>query len=364
MSKTLSILRPSSFHRQLRCTASVPHDIDSPYTTSTVAQVGTTIHRLAEGLLLGEDVSSIKFETEITNEMRETADDYIKYLQPYLSHVFAEVEYDISLAPLYDAFEFENKKGTIDFVSYDDEHQILHVVDLKTGATPVIAKDNMQLSAYAYCMVKELEDNGMDVKTIVLHIHQSHHTYNINSHELSKSELFSYIKTSIHAKIQDIDYGRFSFEYGTHCTYCPNMSKCITLKNEISILDAVKRHDIDNGTKVHYLALMPVLVKVVAKYKQELEDELLLGSSIAGVKLIRGNKQRSIINEDKLLNDIENVGLTKDVAYTTKIKTVKQLEVMLKKEGRDLSILKEHVYTADGRIQIALASSNRREVKL
>ncbi len=149
----------SATERNWNCPGALALTIDLPDDTSEAADWGTCCHTVAERCLrewkdaadfIGETFKGKKYEFECDDEMAETAQVYVDYVQELFGHEVGNtlyIEQKFSLAGLNPPFD---AGGTADAVVYWPKFYQLHVVDLKGGrGVAVDAAENKQLRTYA-----------------------------------------------------------------------------------------------------------------------------------------------------------------------------------------------------------------------
>lgn len=137
---THTLYSASSLDRLSLCPPSARLGKDIPDTPSKDAERGTRIHALGEALLLGGAIPSIEADEEY-----DIAKLYAEYVWDVAGdegviHVEAEFHKELGV---YN----ENFGGTADAVVVFGRN--LHIIDLKSGRTPVQSKDNKQMLTYA-----------------------------------------------------------------------------------------------------------------------------------------------------------------------------------------------------------------------
>lgn len=137
---THTLYSASSLDRLALCPPSARMGKDIPDRPSKDAERGTRIHAIGEALLLGGAIPSVEADEEY-----DIAKQYANYVWEVAGdegviHVEAEFHKELGL---YN----ENFGGTADAVVTIGRH--LHIIDLKSGRSPVPAKDNKQMLTYA-----------------------------------------------------------------------------------------------------------------------------------------------------------------------------------------------------------------------
>jgi len=134
---------------------------DIPENQSKDAERGTRIHSLGEMLLAGEDINIVGVDPEEVDLAKSYA-EYVWDVAGEDGTVYIEESFRDSLAIYH-----PNLGGTADAVIINGDD--IHVIDLKTGRTPVKAEGNKQMLTYA---LGALTKHGFNFKTVSLHIYQ------------------------------------------------------------------------------------------------------------------------------------------------------------------------------------------------
>jgi hypothetical protein len=214
-----SLVSPSAFSRTLKCPASLLANLWAPRTTSAAAQAGTDLHEVAETILLGQNLGL---------SLPEVPDSIAHYVHHCLALMDGAVDYGIESQVNFSRLADHRIScfGTIDFWAYKDG--IVHIVDLKTGMSPVSPVNNAQLSLYAIGVVDMVAERYPDceIREIHLSIAQGGEvaTEVIDLTTLAEREV-----AYRHAIRQAFNVNpRFSDVPGPHCNFCPSQGWCPT----------------------------------------------------------------------------------------------------------------------------------------
>lgn len=165
---THTLYSASSLDRLALCPPSARLGKDIPDTSSVHAEKGTRIHALGEMLLNGEQpkIDTDALLVEIDADELRMATSYAEYVWEVAGEtgtIYVEESFHKELAIYH-----PDLGGTADAtVIFEDQ---IHIIDLKTGKTPVSAVENKQMLTYALGAVNK---HGMDNFTNVhLHIYQ------------------------------------------------------------------------------------------------------------------------------------------------------------------------------------------------
>lgn len=163
----------SSLARLAICPASARMSEGIPDKSSPDAERGTRIHELGELILTKSELP-----TEVAQDELQLAQEYADYVNAIPGDAtWFELSVNEGLEWIH-----PDLGGTADAVVHDPETQILHVIDLKTGRSPVAAKGNEQLMTYALGAIKVL---GLqkELQGVRLHIFQPGNTSTHDVHE-------------------------------------------------------------------------------------------------------------------------------------------------------------------------------------
>ena len=337
-------LSPSSSSRWLQCPASLTYDADDK--GNEMANRGTAIHQIGEGLLNGEEFQvkqTIKVDLGDSNQYFVIDDDMLLEAQNYANYCndyngSMSVEKRVDLTMLYpDTF------GHVDCVVFDSLTNHLHIIDLKTGRVPVSANENTQLMLYAYGILVELEDDFEIVDTITLHIVQDNEKcHNTNSWTLSSGDLRRWIDDVVKPAISLVDSDNPIYKPSdSACLWCPGRTQCKAL-NDMIIESFDKCDTLTDDEMIKVLKLEKVIASTIKSYRNKLEEQLLTGEVIEGVKLIESKPRKKWIDEDDALKKC-SAWLTKADVTSTKIKTPLQIAKLL---GSDISNRKANLFKA------------------
>jgi len=158
---THSLYSASSLDRLALCPPSARMAKDIPDNQSKDAERGTRIHSLGEMLLTGEDVGIVGIDADEL-ELAKAYAEYVWEVAGEDGTVYIEESYKDSLSIYH-----PDLGGTADAVIVNGRD--IHVIDLKSGRTPVPAKENKQMMTYA---LGALTKHGFDFDNVTLHIYQ------------------------------------------------------------------------------------------------------------------------------------------------------------------------------------------------
>jgi hypothetical protein len=145
---------------------------DIPDTTSVHAEKGTRIHELGEMLLNGESVDIVGVDADEL-QMANAYAEYVWEVAGEAGTIYVEESFHDTLAIYH-----PDLGGTADAVIVNGKD--IHIIDLKTGKSPVFAKENKQMMTYA---LGALTKHGFHFENVHLHIYQPNNI----SHEIYKT---------------------------------------------------------------------------------------------------------------------------------------------------------------------------------
>ena len=213
-----SLVSPSAFSRTLKCPASLLANLWAPRTTSAAAQAGTDLHEVAETILLGQNLGLS------LPEVPESVGFYVHHCMALMDGaVDFGIESQVNFSRLAD--HRISCFGTIDFWAYKDS--IVHIVDLKTGQSPVSPVNNSQLSLYAIGVVDMVAERYPDCE--IREVHLSIAQGDVATEVIDLTTLAEREVDYRHAIRQAFNVNpRFSDVPGPHCNFCPSQGWCPT----------------------------------------------------------------------------------------------------------------------------------------
>ncbi len=135
----------SSMYRWSKCPGSVKKSEGIESAQSIYATIGSMAHETA-AYVLDQMLNNGKSLEQAWAMLRPAVDVYLNHCESLKSHSANwHIEHMFDMGHI-----FKDLWGTADFVSYDFNSKVLHVVDYKHGeGIPVEAENNLQLSYYA-----------------------------------------------------------------------------------------------------------------------------------------------------------------------------------------------------------------------
>lgn len=345
-------LSPSGSSRWLKCPGSVRLTADINRESGSAAQRGTNIHQIGENLLIGKTIEigqdvvvpgwhdNLDTEFVAEKDMVEEGKNYYDYVMKIAnrdidSELIVEMKVDLTdIAP--DTF------GHADAVVV--ENNTLHIVDLKTGAGLVSAKENSQLMIYAYGAFQELELYH-DIEKVNLHIVQDNaRTGGDKSNDwiLTVDELITWIEDEVKPKaIEALKDDSECVPGETQCQWCDAASFCTALHKQAEetigdIFDDVTEpkqvKDLEQTVKIEtameFLKNAKLITLLIEAYEGRISRALLGGGQVPGYKLVKGVKHRKWTDEEEAYNKLKGWCQIDEVA-PRKLVTPNQAEKIL-----------------------------------
>lgn len=282
-SNLYKFISPSSSSRWIRCTGSVELQMryPTPFTPTPATRYGTEVHTLAKTLL----------QSSAPNKMAETLSQAFPEQKEQLMEAWGFHEYVTTLAThesltmLVEVTQdlssvYPGMQGTPDVILYNSTS--LHILDLKTGATPVDSQNNTQLMLYAYAALHNLK---LKPSIITLHIYQDNPRtgHNTNTTLLTFDSLLEFI-SQVKNILSFVSDGIYKLNLGDHCKYCPVQGRCpayykklssdyYTLQNSSYNLDSITTEEASRMFTI-LKDLAPLQEKVSALLLDKPQDEL------------------------------------------------------------------------------------------
>lgn len=251
-----SLISPSSAHRWVKCTRSVPLSRNITPTDNEAALEGTAAHHLAERMLherqrgfkspcYGDVVGSLAENgVQITDEMFTCAEEYAEYCANLMreASVFGGdsmgIESTIEIPKVH-----EECFGTCDFWLYDTHKGVLHVCDFKYGFRPVSPVENWQLICYAVGLLGHL--NGIQDRLVTLKFHifqpRNYRSKSSRTWSCQLSELRGHINILNGAAAEAVR-GDGACVTGSWCADCDVMLNCeASIEAGQNAIDLVKK---------------------------------------------------------------------------------------------------------------------------
>lgn len=272
----------SSLSRLAICPASARMSEGIPDKTSPDAERGTRIHTLGELILNGLRIPDGTAQDEL-----ELAQEYAAYVSSIPGTTkWYELSVHEGLATIH-----PDLGGTADAVIHDEDAKLLHVIDLKTGRSPVAAKNNEQLMTYALGALIELQ--LPDVEKVRLHIYQPS---NQSTHDVEVAELNTWReRLRVITKAAD-DVFAEAIPSSKGCWFCKAKPHCEALR--VHSLSAARQDFKDESLSLQTLLDQADVAATWAESVKEMVKEKLSNGESAGHWVLKpGRKLTSWVNK-------------------------------------------------------------------
>lgn len=326
---------PSSSHRWINCTASVPLCRDMPDQSSSYAQEGTCAHSLCEYLLkkgLGMEAENPIENLDFYNaEMQECAEGYRDYVLDLLEDAKKTCEDPIVRVEQQIQYErfVPGGFGTADCIIISDG--VLNVVDFKYGlGVEVSAVGNTQMRIYALGAL-EIFDVLYDIDRVKMTIYQPRKA-NISVDEISRDELYEWAETVLRPAAEETENGEGTFHTGEWCRFCKARHICRerAKKNlELAAYEFASPPLLSDEEITEILDKVDNLISWANDVKEYALQEAVAGKEWPGYKLVEGRANRKFTDEGKVADAVKQAGYN---PYDQKLLSITEMEKMLGKK--------------------------------
>ena len=339
---------------------------------------GTACHEIAERALrfetqcedyLGETIKTKKFEIEIDEELVESAQMYVDYVNGIEVDANGAILYEerFTLAELHPPFD---AGGTCDAIAVNYAKGILEVVDLKNGRGVVEVNENKQLRTYALLAFLNLNSNIIEtvetVKSTIVQPRAYHKDGRLRSETFHVSELVEWTHDLMEAMrrskeasdaFEEINGSRTKFDEWAKqylvtgaCKFCPAYAMCPANKVEaLSVAPDIAKQWFEDPTletppmlKNDVDLLSPEELAHILNGLDNLEDWIAAvrshahtlaerGTQIPGYQLAEkiGNRKWNA-EEEQIVTDLKTrLGLNDEQIYQKKLKSIAQIEMVI-----------------------------------
>lgn len=350
-------LGPSVRPRYSRCPGSAQAESRYPNEESPAAAEGTLAHAVAEALLLEQT------PPPCPPEMLDHAEGYAEYVRSLGDDRLIEYKVDLG-------HWIPDCRGTADAIVFAG--RTLHVVDLKFGkGVAVDVTENEQLEAYGLGAAKEFEWMGFD--EVVCHIVQP---------RLGVFESWSFPASELESRGDRMreqaeramapDAPRIPGD--KQCRFCRHRRHCVELaEHNVSVVTGM-------FTPVHEVLEKPLEARVVDEIADEELARLLpkldlienwctalrmrayavaVQKGIDGYKFVAGRSSRRWDNEEAVIGELKEAGVSLDELIETRLASPAQAEKVL---GRKHPVLITHCVRSAGKPTLVPVSDKREEI--
>lgn len=392
-------LSPSGAHRWMVCPGSVPLEAEYPDSSNSYAREGTAAHELAAMVL--EDVGAhakdyigkkIRYDDhgeevlwEVTPEMAEHVDDYVKFVRERAQGKILHVERKLGIGHITGE---PNATGTSDVVIIDCDQEAIEVIDLKFGmGVRVDAENNEQMQFYALGALHEY-DLIYDLSWVTMIIHQPrlNHVseWHISTHELEQFGYVAAVKAKdvsvaiTHQGQLDTWVDDYLNPGEKQCRFCKAKATCPALLADMSeiVSGSVASADdfaqflpqtVDSQSGDNYLPMAMAKVGMVEDWckavRAEVERRLLAGKQVDGYKLVEGRRGNRAWRDDAEVEKLfKSFRLKQEEMYEFKLISPTKADKVLQANPKRLAKVEALVTRSEGKLSVAPATDKRPQV--
>lgn len=384
-----SLLGGSSAERWMACPGSafLAKDLP-PMPAGPRAERGTYAHALAEralGSFLLKKLTGEGIPGTVEAVMNEPDQEVAEWVMRYVTLVWHRVLGEFitkkayGLEDIFTLHEPMDMRGITDFwcVYRDDRaKRFLCIVDFKTGYNRVEAS-SAQLAFYACAAREELIAHGKDIdyaRCIVIQPPLGEEE-DYQEVKYTAKKLDAWKKKFIKAGEQIYVKQKPKFKVGSWCTYCPAKAICPIYGKQLAAGSLLGMVDVDE-VKLPQVATLPdaALVQIITSrkrieaYLKEVSiyalSRIREGKPLPGLKVVEGAAKRTWLDdEDAVVKDLLDLGLSKAEIYQTKLKGITAIETLLKnqgmKAGEAKKSLENSVYLKSAALSLVAESDER-----
>jgi hypothetical protein len=394
---------PSKGGRWFRCPGSINKCAGIPDKSSKSADDGTHTHYLFERFnrevdfipQIGDRYTSSVGEFYLEADRLERLNFALDYVEDRKKEIGICNLYPEEFLPSSAVFGRDDLGGTVDLQIVGGE--VLEVVDLKDGMSPVSANDNIQLIIYGLLSLsKHMLAGQMNLKTIRLTIIQPKLRFTgaegISYTEYSLKELLEWLPKIIDAAKATDDPNAPTVPGETQCKWCPARGSCMALlekamgENGISLdpidmTDEVVKVDptvLSNDRLRSLIQAIPLIETLIEAAEEEALRRFENGDKIEGLKVIRGRGSRTwAYPGDEIAEKLRKMGIPKDLVYKTTVLTPLQTESLKwkkKKGGEEVEVRlsprqvatlqKEYIKKNEGKLKVVSEEADGKAIDL
>lgn len=382
-----SPLGASSAERWMNCPGSISllkqlnlPDTDEPdYRREGIALHEAAAHCLAAGVDTWEIVGSEFHETIMDAAMCDAIQVYLDRVRPSINGFHGTnffIESRLARPEVHPSMF-----GTVDFGALVPDtidrpvelRGFLDVTDLKGGVGIIVEPDdNPQMKYYAFMLLDQHfadQADALPVRLTIVQPRAFHQQGVVREWWTTAGEIRQWVKDTLVPAMFDVETNG-SLDAGAWCRFCPAKLVCPLLtslfgaaaKSDPKIV--VNISDASLGRSYQYTEGVKFYLKAL---EEEAYRRLNLGTKIEGIKLVN-KKANRVFNSSATLAGAETI--ISDVVFATfgddgftppKLKTPAELE---KVSPAARAFVKEHAYTPQTGLTVALASDTRQAVKV
>lgn len=356
-----ALLSASGAHRWLNCPPSAVLESREPDSSSAAAEQGTVAHALAEHKLRRalKQRSKRPVSTWIDDEMETLTDDYVAYVQEYLS--LAEETCGDPQVLIEQRLDFSHVVpggfGTGDCVIIAEP--TLQIIDLKYGQGVLVeAAHNPQLMLYALGAIHAFGDL-YDIERVAVTIYQPRRG-NVDTWETSVAELEAWVEAEVKPKAELAAAGEGEFCPGSWCQFCRIAPTCRARAEAnlaLAQLEFAPPAELSDSEIADVLARIPQLKTWAADVEAyALSKAVNQGVVFEGFKLVAGRSVRKYTSEKEVAAAAEAAGY-RDI-WDRKLITLTAMEKLMGKSAFN-EILGDLVTKLAGKPTLVPASDKR-----
>ena len=306
-----SKLSPSGAATWMNCPGSVEAQEGLPDSSSFFAAEGTAAHELAawsliedripherEGTVIVVEEEDEDYEITVSGDMCDHVQSYIDGINVLRASTTPDKRWEAIETRVFTPIKECN--GTADYMLYDVEGDVLHIMDLKFGKGVLVkAEDNKQLMIYAWGAGREIYKKFNKIPAhFVLHISQPRKgNFDDVTYDQAKFiELVAKIETGAKVALQP-NAPRIPGKL--QCRWCKAKATCTELNGyvtetvkEFPISDPIDSLELESDQLSEAMSRVD-LIKGWAKAVEETVYRLLRnGQDVANYKLVEGRSSR------------------------------------------------------------------------
>lgn len=372
-----ALLSPSSSHRWINCTPSARLEEGVPDKGSVYAEEGSCAHALCEFKLLhylnvetgGKYEQALKAandefeqgrEQYFTDEMKEATDLYVSVVrEKYRDALKSTADAQLFVEKRLDFTKYiPDSFGTADAIIIADG--MMEVIDFKYGkGVEVSATENTQMMIYAIGAL-DAYSWEYDIRCVRMTIIQPR-KQNISEYELSVDELAKWQEEKLTPAARKANKGEGEQKPGEWCRFCKVQAQCAKLAEQ-----ALSVHSEHKDKGLITAEQMPAILEVIPTIKKwcTAVEEYALAKAIEGTKykgwkVVEGKSNRTIINQNLLIERLLEAGAT-DIYKPQELKGIGELEKMVGKK-KFTAMSPNCVVKPKGKPTLAPSSDDREE---
>ena len=365
MTAHASLLRPSSAHRWLHCTASAALEATQPESTSAYADEGSKAHDVARQVLTGTDWINI---TGVDDEMIEVISNYVEYIRVLAGDNPIAIERRVDFSHITgqpDSF------GTADVVIAAGNELI--VVDLKYGKGVRVDADwNEQLLIYALGALEEysLFAEFDAVRVVIVQPRLDH----VSEFSISIGELIAFGE-KVRETAAKIAEGDTVYEPSEKtCRFCRAKGTCKALADHVHQVVTDQFQNVEQAAELmpelaegedlsRYLGEVDLIETWCKAVREKAYEHLAEGKDVPGYKLVAGKKgARAWADPAEVEKTLKSMRLKDEEMYDFKLISPTTAE-KLSKAGiigpRQWPKLQSLITQPDGKPHVAPADDKR-----